>query len=322
MKGRNMMNPMFSLYKKFIMKRKTICIVLAFAFCMSLAVPMVALTSEITEEYVYSRLMEMKTKYPNGATLESVGMTDGYVPEIHPYFWEDYQDYGIPEVYLCSEFAWRVSDEIFGKLPLRLTTWEELRPGDLIEGQFPYGHIVVVLSVSDNAVTVVEGNILPNGTIRWEYNYSKERIIRGDGVYYTRYPDTGSSIAPTSPAATQPPFSDEIIVIVNGEAIVFDQPPIIENGRTLVPLRAIFEALGARVEWDAKLQIVYADRSDVSVTLPIGSTTMYRGFEEVTLDVPAKIVGGRTLVPARAVAESFGADVTWDQSTRTVTITE
>ena len=121
---------------------------------------------------------------------------------------------------------------------------------------------------------------------------------------------------------TATPASDEIKVIVNGTAVAFDQPPIIENGRTLVPLRAIFEALGAEVEWEQSTQTVTAVRGDVTITLQIGSNILKRNGESIELDVPAKIVGGRTLVPARAVAESFGAEVGWDAKTRTVTITE
>jgi len=121
---------------------------------------------------------------------------------------------------------------------------------------------------------------------------------------------------------TTPPPAQEIKVLVNGAALAFDQPPIIENGRTLVPLRAIFEALGATVEWEQSTQTVTAVKDDITITLKIGDAFLTKNGERIALDVPAKIVGGRTLVPARAVAESFGADVQWDQATRTVTITE
>ncbi|MDR0273180.1 MAG: copper amine oxidase N-terminal domain-containing protein [Clostridiales bacterium] len=117
-----------------------------------------------------------------------------------------------------------------------------------------------------------------------------------------------------------PVFANEINVTVNGMPIEFDQPPINQGGRTLVPVRAIFEALGASIEWDAGTQTVSSERGDVNVSLTIGSNILRRNAEEITLDVAAQIVGGRTLVPARAVAESFGAEVGWDADTRTVTI--
>jgi len=119
-----------------------------------------------------------------------------------------------------------------------------------------------------------------------------------------------------------PPASNEIKVLVNGTDVTFDQPPIIENGRTLVPLRAIFEALGAEVDWNQSTQTVTAVKDGVTVSLKIGSNILTKNGENITLDVPAQIVGSRTLVPVRAVAESFGAEVVWNQSSRTVTVTE
>lgn len=100
-------------------------------------------------------------------------------------------------------------------------------------------------------------------------------------------------------------------VMVNGRPLRFDQPPIIENDRTLVPLRTIFEALGANVEWEQSTQTVTATRDDITVTLTIGSDILYRNGEQVLLYVPAKLVGDRTLVPTRAVSEAFGAQVEW-----------
>ena len=111
-----------------------------------------------------------------------------------------------------------------------------------------------------------------------------------------------------------------INVIVNGKALVFDQTPVMENGRVLVPLRTIFEALGADVEWNDSTQTVTAAKDNITVTLTIGSDTLIKNGTNIKLDVPAKIIGGRTMVPARAVSESFGAEVGWDQNSQTVTI--
>jgi len=113
----------------------------------------------------------------------------------------------------------------------------------------------------------------------------------------------------------------EISVLINGTATVFDQPPIIQDGRTLVPLRAIFEAMGAEVDWDQATQTITATRDDVTISLRIGSNILVRNSVDIELDIPAQIVGGRTLVPVRAIAESFGSDVVWDSVTRTVVIT-
>jgi len=116
------------------------------------------------------------------------------------------------------------------------------------------------------------------------------------------------------------PSSNEIRVTLYGKKLSFDQPPVIENGRTLVPLRAIFEALDAEVAWDDETRTVRAIRYGTYVELQIGSNEMKVNSEIKTLDVSAMIVGGRTMVPARAIAEAFGCTVGWDGENRVVTI--
>ena len=113
-----------------------------------------------------------------------------------------------------------------------------------------------------------------------------------------------------------------ITVLVNGIELQFDQPPIIQDGRTLVPLRAIFEALGAVVSWDGATGTATAARNDTIISIQIGTNEMYKNGAAVLVDVPAQIFNGRTLVPARVIAESFGATVAWDAQTKTVSIQE
>ena len=113
-----------------------------------------------------------------------------------------------------------------------------------------------------------------------------------------------------------------ISVTLNGERIDFDQPPVIVNDRTLVPLRAIFEALGATVAWDDNTRTVTAKKDSMFISLAIGSDKLYVNDKEITLDVPAQIVNDRTLVPVRAISESFGCKVDWNGDTRTVIINE
>jgi hypothetical protein len=113
-----------------------------------------------------------------------------------------------------------------------------------------------------------------------------------------------------------------VYVKVNGEEIVFDTKPIIENGRTLVPFRAIFEALGATVNWNNDVQQVTAQKGDTHVSLIIGDKNMLVNYKMlVALDVAPKIVDSRTLVPLRAISEALNAQVDWDNDLRLVTIT-
>ena len=114
---------------------------------------------------------------------------------------------------------------------------------------------------------------------------------------------------------------NDVKVMLDGSELTFDVPPQIIEGRTLVPLRVIFEALGADVAWEAETQTVTAIKGDTTIQMIIGSSAMYIDDESITLDVPPQIIDDRTLVPARAVAEGFGADVKWDGENRIVTIT-
>ncbi len=114
--------------------------------------------------------------------------------------------------------------------------------------------------------------------------------------------------------------ADEIQVTIDGTNQTYDVMPVIENGRTLVPMRAIFEALGATINWDDATKTVTGTKDNVSVELRIGDTNAKVNGMDKTLDVPAQIVNSRTLVPVRFVSEAMGCDVKWDDVTKTVII--
>jgi len=119
--------------------------------------------------------------------------------------------------------------------------------------------------------------------------------------------------------------NSKIHVLYNDERISFhkyNQNPEIVNGRTLVPLRSIFEAIGATVEWDDSTQTVTAKKDKTIVSLQIGSAQMNVNGTVKTLDVPATLMNGRTMVPVRAISEAFGCTVGWSDNTQTVTLTD
>lgn len=111
-----------------------------------------------------------------------------------------------------------------------------------------------------------------------------------------------------------------VSLVIDDEPLVLDVEPQIVDGRTLVPLRAIFEKLGATVVWDNDLQKATATKGTDVVEITLNNATAYHNGAAVTLDVPATIVDNRTLVPARFVAEALNATVTWDQEAQTVYI--
>lgn len=111
-----------------------------------------------------------------------------------------------------------------------------------------------------------------------------------------------------------------VSVNVNGKLLNFDQSPIVVNGTTLVPMRAIFTALGADVKWDAKTKTVTGSKDGTVIVLQIGQKTATKNGEIITLNEAATVIKGNTLVPIRFIADSLGSDVQWDGSTRTVII--
>ncbi|MEW6573432.1 MAG: stalk domain-containing protein [Bacillota bacterium] len=117
-----------------------------------------------------------------------------------------------------------------------------------------------------------------------------------------------------------PAEASAITVAIDGERLSCDVPPVIEQGRTLVPLRAIFEALGAAVDWDGTTRTVTGRKRTTTVKLVVGQKTAYVNGKAVALDVPARIISGRTMVPLRFIGESLGAKVDWDGTKRTVIV--
>lgn len=123
-------------------------------------------------------------------------------------------------------------------------------------------------------------------------------------------------------------FADsDISVILDGEQLQFDVQPQLINDRTMVPMRAIFEALGCSVDWVEENQLIIAVKGELiismmidKVNMPVQNVVTGEG-KIVKLDSPPVIVDDRTLVPVRAVSEALGADVDWVEDTNTVIIT-
>ncbi len=113
----------------------------------------------------------------------------------------------------------------------------------------------------------------------------------------------------------------EISVYLNDQKIEFDVPPIIDENRTLVPLRAIFEAMGMIVGWDGITSTITAVGQGNSISMRVNEITATVNGKTLTMDVPSKVIDGRTFVPLRFIAESIGAKVDWDETEKRVDIT-
>jgi len=99
-----------------------------------------------------------------------------------------------------------------------------------------------------------------------------------------------------------------------------NQWPLIENGRTMVPLRAVFEVLNCKVRWEESSKSAIVEHGTTKIIIPANSTTAYVNGKPYSLDVPAKIINDRVMIPLRFVSEAIEKTVIWDDLNKTVLI--
>lgn len=152
-----------------------------------------------------------------------------------------------------------------------------------------------------------------NEDVRWLFDRIKLKtnviILQSSKSFEQIAKDNGYQLAPP------------INVVLDGKPLQVSEPPFMASGRVLVPMRSIFHALGATVHWDGKTQSITASHNGNVVKLKVGSKQATINGKAVTLDVPPRIVNQQTFVPTRFVSEALGTQVTWNGSTRTVTLT-
>lgn len=108
-------------------------------------------------------------------------------------------------------------------------------------------------------------------------------------------------------------LASSIRVIIDNEVVEFDPGPIMSEGRVLLPMRGLFEALGAEVLWEEDTWTAIGKRGDIEVRIPVDSRFPLVNGVPKEIDIPASIIGGSTFVPLRFVGEALGDDVFWDQ---------
>lgn len=121
--------------------------------------------------------------------------------------------------------------------------------------------------------------------------------------------------------ALAPTYSAKIVVLVDNKPVEFrnEQPQTVQ-GRVMVPLRGVFEAIGAMVQYDPANRTIEASRNNESVGLRLGSKIAKKNGAEIMLDVPPRVIAGTTMVPLRFVAEAMGAKVGFDKANNRVEI--
>lgn len=153
-------------------------------------------------------------------------------------------------------------------------------------------------------------------------NIEQRTYIRATGLRFTEKPivvfEDNSNLAEL---AVKP---DIVTVTIDGQTLQFptQDPVIVGEGTTLVPMRTIFEALGAEVDWQEEngVQTITATTADTTINMTINSQEFFVNGESKTLEVPAQLMNDKTMVPLRAISESFGCSVDWEQETKTVII--
>jgi hypothetical protein len=151
------------------------------------------------------------------------------------------------------------------------------------------------LQDGDNTVVVVARDTAGNSTTKaLVVRYSRSRIIRMQ---------VGNPVA-----------------LVNGESIPLASPPIVQAGTSYVPLRFIGEAFGATVSWDGVFELVDIELKTTHIRLQVGRTVASVNGKRLTLLTPPLLVQGVTMVPVRFVSDALGAQVVWDDATKTVSL--
>jgi hypothetical protein len=189
--------------------------------------------------------------------------------------------------------------------------------------------VIPIRGQSDEAATITISDVyltvdrtVPEGEVKVS--------VGGKAINQANIPNRGTALSlkiaeVITPAPGETVGSCEFkigsnIYYVAGVAKVMDVAPYIKGSRTYVPMRYMGEALGAEVVWDDAARTVTLTKDDTTVVFTIGSTTYTVNGEAKTADVAPEITNDRTMLPARFVAEAFGAVVGWDASTQTVLI--
>ena len=167
----------------------------------------------------------------------------------------------------------------------------------------------------DVAIPEYSGNISGKSEFIFECNLWKDKLVIRTRKRLIEY-----DMADIEDVLNEKCPSDTPYIEFNGNILGFDVPPIIEDGSTLVPMRFLFEQMGADVEWDSETQTATATLDNKAVTFSIDNVNARINNKPAKMDVPARLVNGKTMVPLRFLSENMGYDVDWDADSRTAII--
>lgn len=256
-----------------------------------------------------SGIWDNKASNPLGSNTRGMSSYSQLYADSRTWVRNGWVDYLAPQIYW--EFGYSVADyEVLAKW------WSDVFSGS--SAKLYIGLASYRSAEAKPGSTWYQGSEIAK---QMKYNRTSRTI---DGEIHFRYSSVNS--APTLRRlikATYGSYDKEkpIEVFINRRELVSPYPPVVENSRTLVTMREVFEALGAQVYWDNDTYTVTAVRGSDTIVVTIGNPYMYVNGRMVTLDVPAKIINSKTYVPLRVISESFGYSVEWDGVNKCVMIT-
>ena len=183
--------------------------------------------------------------------------------------------------------------------------------------------VLSIIMIFSLTTVFAEEEFSDNANIEYDYDESYDESVAEDTS--SKYDDIdtfydSSYDESKNNESTGYVDSDAIKVFINGKQLEFDVEPMLINGRTMVPMRIIFEALGAKVDWDGTTQTAIGETKKTTIKITIGKDYLLKNDNIVVLDSPAVVISGRTLVPVRAIAESLDCKVEWYGETKVVEI--
>lgn len=262
---------------------------------------------ELTETAIASRVSSAAASSTTVVYVDA----DGSLWQVKPSVKQKLQG-SMSEVY-ASETHFLALDRSGGLWAWGTNLYGELGTGDVTDRSRPVQVLSgVKLAAAGSGFSLATKS--GGGVWAWGDN-TYGQIAGGDNRYSYNFPHVALSGSRELEQAAQ----GEYHIILNGELVKFDVQPINRNGRLIAPLRAVFEKYGS-VSWNAATKTVTAVHGTATVELKIGSSVAKVNGIEVSLDTPAEIVSGRTMVPLRFLSETLGAVVTYDPSERTADI--
>ncbi len=188
-------------------------------------------------------------------------------------------------------------------------------PNELLMGQVDDVHASVYINETPISLA-------PNGTFAHQVT-----LTQGINEFHIKAMDRVGNVSERYHYMVYPEKKIIILYIgktnaeINGMPVTLDVPPRIMNGRTMIPLRFVGEAMGAEIEWEGTEQKITFTLYGKEIILRVGANTALVNGEPVALDTPPTIIDGRTLVPVRFVSENLGARVDWQGDLQRITIT-